>query len=491
MASSGLAEAEPGRGRRRRDADRAARPYGRQRSRRRHPRSMVGTGAKNQSERGVLGAARRHGRSGSARALAERRSSDAHLRRALQPALAAAGARLGMSVTVTLADGAPALARVPARRGFRSWRGAQRVDRRSRLRRGEGQPRSSSPIPTREFAYLSEGAPEGAKIVALGVHKIDAHEKVRIVDNARGAVMRDFNLSLWGLKHPQLIAFLILVIAACGRVRLCALGPRGRSVLHHQERRRLRHLAGRDRQRDAGPGRRPDRAQAAGAAMDRQGRNLFQARLRRDFVPVQGLDSSARGSRTCSAIAQEDERREGRPAGRRHRSQHQRRIRRRRFGALYDHRRRRFYAELKDVAKALRKRLQRVADVEQVDLYGDQGERIFVEFSHAKLAMLGVPISALLDSLAKQNALTAAGEFQTARTARAAARLRRARRRSGGRGNSGVRRRPHVPLGRHRDRHPRLRRPAFLSHPRQRSARARNRRRDAERRQHPRARQGA
>ena len=71
------------------------------------------------------------------------------------------------------------------------------------------------------------------------------------------------------------------------------------------------------------------------------------------------------------------------------------------------------YAELKDVAKALRKRLQRVPDVSRVDLYGDQGERIFVEFSHQKLATLARPISALLDSLSKQNALTAAGEFQT------------------------------------------------------------------------------
>jgi len=71
------------------------------------------------------------------------------------------------------------------------------------------------------------------------------------------------------------------------------------------------------------------------------------------------------------------------------------------------------YAQLKAVAKALRKRLQPIADVSKVDLYGDQGERIFVEFNHAKLATLGVPATAVLDSLAKQNALTAAGEFQT------------------------------------------------------------------------------
>jgi multidrug efflux pump len=71
------------------------------------------------------------------------------------------------------------------------------------------------------------------------------------------------------------------------------------------------------------------------------------------------------------------------------------------------------YAELKQVAEALRLRLQHVPDVTKVDLFGDQGERIFVEFSHAKLATLGVPTQALFDSLAKQNAVTPAGEFQT------------------------------------------------------------------------------
>lgn len=71
------------------------------------------------------------------------------------------------------------------------------------------------------------------------------------------------------------------------------------------------------------------------------------------------------------------------------------------------------YAQLKDVAEAFRKRLQRVPDVTKVDLYGDQAERIFVEFSHAMLATLGVPLQTLFDSIGKQNALAPAGEFQT------------------------------------------------------------------------------
>ena len=71
------------------------------------------------------------------------------------------------------------------------------------------------------------------------------------------------------------------------------------------------------------------------------------------------------------------------------------------------------YAQLKEVAEAFRKRLQHVPDVTKVDLYGDQAERIFVEFSHAKLATLGVSLQALFDSIGKQNALAPAGEFQT------------------------------------------------------------------------------
>src|SRR5207237_1317165 len=45
--------------------------------------------------------------------------------------------------------------------------------------------------------------------------------------------------------------------------------------------------------------------------------------------------------------------------------------------------------------------------------YGNQDERIFVEFSHAKLATLGITPQALFDSLAKQNNVTPAGTVET------------------------------------------------------------------------------
>src|SRR5215813_4349791 len=71
------------------------------------------------------------------------------------------------------------------------------------------------------------------------------------------------------------------------------------------------------------------------------------------------------------------------------------------------------YAQLKKVAEAFRQRLLRVPGVTKVDLYGTQDERIFVEFSHAKLATLGITPQALFDSLAKQNNVTPAGTVET------------------------------------------------------------------------------
>src|ERR1700743_1646909 len=61
------------------------------------------------------------------------------------------------------------------------------------------------------------------------------------------------------------------------------------------------------------------------------------------------------------------------------------------------------YAQLKKAAEGLRQRLLKVDGVTKVDIYGTQDERIFVEFSHAKLATLGITPQALFDSLAKQN----------------------------------------------------------------------------------------
>ena len=71
------------------------------------------------------------------------------------------------------------------------------------------------------------------------------------------------------------------------------------------------------------------------------------------------------------------------------------------------------YHVLDKVVQTLRQRLLAVQDVIKVDVYGDQGRRIFVEFSEAKLASLAILPQAVFDSLAKQNAITDAGVFET------------------------------------------------------------------------------
>ncbi|HWZ71019.1 MAG TPA: efflux RND transporter permease subunit, partial [Casimicrobiaceae bacterium] len=71
------------------------------------------------------------------------------------------------------------------------------------------------------------------------------------------------------------------------------------------------------------------------------------------------------------------------------------------------------YRQLKTTVEGFRQRLLKVPGVTKVDLYGVQDERIFVEFSHAKLATLGITPQALFDSLAKQNNVVPAGTVET------------------------------------------------------------------------------
>lgn len=71
------------------------------------------------------------------------------------------------------------------------------------------------------------------------------------------------------------------------------------------------------------------------------------------------------------------------------------------------------YAQMKRVAEAMRQHLLKVPNVTKVNLYGVQEEKIFVEFSHARLATLGLSPQVLFDSLQRQNAVTPAGTVET------------------------------------------------------------------------------
>jgi multidrug efflux pump subunit AcrB len=70
-------------------------------------------------------------------------------------------------------------------------------------------------------------------------------------------------------------------------------------------------------------------------------------------------------------------------------------------------------AELKDRAEDVRQRLLRVPDVNKVDIIGERPQKIFIEFSHAKLATLGVTPQQIYDSVARQNAVVSGGSVDT------------------------------------------------------------------------------
>jgi multidrug efflux pump subunit AcrB len=71
------------------------------------------------------------------------------------------------------------------------------------------------------------------------------------------------------------------------------------------------------------------------------------------------------------------------------------------------------HAELSDVAENIKRRLLKVPMVKKVDLYGKQSKKIYVEFSHQRLAALGITPLAIAESLTNQNSLLAAGSVDT------------------------------------------------------------------------------
>jgi multidrug efflux pump subunit AcrB len=69
--------------------------------------------------------------------------------------------------------------------------------------------------------------------------------------------------------------------------------------------------------------------------------------------------------------------------------------------------------ELTREAEALRQRLLHVPGVKKVNIQGERPERIFVEFSYARLANLGISPTEIFGALQRQNAVTPAGSIDT------------------------------------------------------------------------------
>src|SRR5262245_62821373 len=55
----------------------------------------------------------------------------------------------------------------------------------------------------------------------------------------------------------------------------------------------------------------------------------------------------------------------------------------------------------------------RVPDFNKDNIIGERPQKIFIEFSHAKLATLGISPQQIFDSVAKQNAVVSGGSVDT------------------------------------------------------------------------------
>jgi len=71
------------------------------------------------------------------------------------------------------------------------------------------------------------------------------------------------------------------------------------------------------------------------------------------------------------------------------------------------------HADLTDVAEDIKRGMLKVPMVKKVDVIGKQAKRVYVEFSHERLATLGITPLAIAESLRSQNAMMPAGQVDT------------------------------------------------------------------------------
>ena len=70
-------------------------------------------------------------------------------------------------------------------------------------------------------------------------------------------------------------------------------------------------------------------------------------------------------------------------------------------------------AEVKSFADDVRQKLLRVTDVNKVELFGAQDEKLYIEISQKRLSQLGLDLNQVLAQLGQQNAVESAGAMQT------------------------------------------------------------------------------
>ena len=71
------------------------------------------------------------------------------------------------------------------------------------------------------------------------------------------------------------------------------------------------------------------------------------------------------------------------------------------------------HAQLSDISEDIKRRLLKAPYVKKVDLLGKQDQKVYVEFSHQRLAALGITPLAIAESLKSQNAMMPGGSIDT------------------------------------------------------------------------------
>jgi len=71
------------------------------------------------------------------------------------------------------------------------------------------------------------------------------------------------------------------------------------------------------------------------------------------------------------------------------------------------------YDEMKDHADRVRQRLLKVKDVNKVEIFGQQDEKLFIEISQKRLAQLGLDFNQVLAQIGQQNAVESAGTINS------------------------------------------------------------------------------
>ena len=225
--------------------------------------------------------------------------------------------------------------------------------------------------------------------------------------------MKGVNLSEWALKHPQMMAFLLVLLTVAGILAYASLGQKEDPEFTIKTMVVQANWPGSSAQQMADQVTdRLEKALQEVAEVDylatyvKPGETQIKVNLREDVPPRAVADVWYRVRKKVGDIRHtlppgiqgpffNDEFGDT-------------------FGNLYAITGDGFsYADLRKMADAARNEFLRVGDVNKVDLVGRQDEKIYVEMSTAKLASLGLDPALIAATLAQTNAVAAAGTVQT------------------------------------------------------------------------------